>query len=92
MSNHTSPPNLRTVRIPEKFILHWIKEGIRLHGLCEVLFRSLCYSDTGEKSYPRGDEALVEHIKDSLDRLWIEIEEVKDGHWEPRRWEVEENE
>jgi hypothetical protein len=87
MSDYSSEEDLPTVRLPEKFVDHWTIEAMRLHLLMEVLFRSLCYADTGDKSSARGDDVLVRYISDSLDRLWIEIEEVSDGHWEPRSWE-----
>lgn len=88
MSHHTPEENLRLVRLPEKFVKHWIIETLRLYLLCEVLFRSLRYEDTVCPS-TGGDDELVIHIKSSLNALFTEIEEVNDGHWEPRSWEVE---
>jgi len=87
-----SEENLPKVLLPKKFVNHWILETMRLHFLMEVLFRSLSYSNTGDKCSALGDDAFARYISDCLDRLWIEVEEVADGHWERRSWEVEEDE
>lgn len=86
MSDRTPQEDLPLVSVPEKFINHWILEVIRLYDLSQVLYRSLRYA---EDSDCNGDPTLVEHIKSSLDALFSEIEEVKNGHWQPRSWEVE---
>ena len=41
MSDRTYPQDLPTVRLPDKFVSHWINELIRLHDLTEVLYRSI---------------------------------------------------
>ena len=105
MSSDRSEENLRLVKLPEKFVVHWINEVVRLYELSEVLYRSttnLEDSRSAAQSFgknllpkishrPVGDSTLVEHIKQSLSALFVEIQEVKDGHWEPRAWEEEEN-
>lgn len=68
---------LPTVTLPEKFVDHWTIEAMRLHLLMDaaaippcdggmpwtqrVLFRSLCFADTGDKSSARGDDVLVRY-------------------------------
>lgn len=92
MSNCSCEEELPTVLLPVKFVRHWQAEVMRMHFLMEVLSRSLRYAYTGDKSSPHGDDALARYVSDSLDRLWIEIEEVSDGRWEPRSWEAREDE
>lgn len=87
MSDRSYPQDLPTVRLPDKFIAHWIVELIRLHDLTEVLYRSMRYAEQNEHPFSSGDSELVEHIKSSMSSLWAEIEEVRDGNWEPRSWE-----
>lgn len=91
MSDRFSPTeeNLRLVKLPEKFVVHWINEVVRLYELSEVLYRSTTNLEDSRSAVPVGDSTLVEHIKRSLKALFLEIQETKDGHWEPRRWERE---
>ena len=84
--------NLRLIKLPEKFVVHWINEVVRLYELSEVLYRSTTNLEDSRSARPVGDSTLVEHIKQSLSALFSEIQEVKDGHWEPRAWEEEEDE
>ena len=84
--------NLHLVKLPEKFVTRWIIEVVRLYQLSEVLYRSTTYLEDSRSARPVGDSTLVEHIKQSLKALFIEIEEVRDGHWERRSSEVEEDE
>lgn len=87
-----SEENLRLVKIPDKFVTHWIIEVVRLYELSEVLYRSTTNLEDSRSSRPVGDSTLVEHIKQSLTALFVEIEEVRDGHWERRSWEGEDDE
>lgn len=63
---------------------------MRLRDLADVLHCSLKYKSEGNRrGAPRGDDTLALHLKDSLENLWTEIEEVTlDGFWQPRRWET----
>lgn len=81
--------NQHLVKLPEKFVTRWIIEIVRLYQLSEVLYRSTTYLEDSRSARPVGDSTLVEHIKRSLKALFIEIEEVRDGHWERRSSEVE---
>lgn len=84
---------LKLVELPKKFVNHWQEEAMRLRDLAEVLCRSLtARGEVAGRGEPRGDETLSKHMQESLDGLWIEIEEVTDGHWESRRWEATPNE
>lgn len=81
--------DLPTTTVPTKFVQHWQDEAMRLRDLAEVLFRSLTVrAETSGRGEPRGEETLAKHMEESLDALWIEIEEVSDGHWQPRDWEA----
>lgn len=88
--NRDSFEDLPTVSIPTKFVQHWQAESMRLRDLAEVLFRSLtARMETSGRGEPRGDETLAKHLEESLDALWVEIEQVSlDGRWEPRSWET----
>lgn len=74
------------ISLPVKFVNHWLDQTTRLYELTEVLYRSIRH--TSEDDNKRvGDDTLVEDIKEHLKMLFVEIEEVCDGHWEPRSWE-----
>lgn len=84
---------LELVELPIKFVNHWQDEAMRLRDLAEVLCRSLTVRmETSGRGEPRGDETLAKQMEESLDILWMEIEEVSDGRWEPRKWEATQNE
>jgi hypothetical protein len=88
MSDRFQGEGLVLIEIPQKFARHWQDEAMRLCDLADVLCCSIRFKDEGERGVPRGDDTLAEHIKDSLEALWIEIEEVShDGYWQPRSWE-----
>jgi hypothetical protein len=88
MSKRFQGEGLELIQIPKKFPEHWQKEAMRLRDLAEVLYCSLKYKDEGKRGVLRGDDVLAEHIKDSLETLWVEIEQVTlDGFWQPRSWE-----
>lgn len=93
MSNRYQGEGLELIQVPIKFVHHWQNEAMRLRDLAEVLFRSLTVrAETSGRGEPRGEETLAKHMEESLDALWIEIEEVCDGHWQPRDWEAEADE
>lgn len=81
---------LELVELPQKFVQHWQEEAMRLRDLAEVLCRSLtARGELADRGAPRGDETVAKHMQESLDALWIEIEEVSlDGRWQPRKWEM----
>ena len=85
---------LELVQLPTKFVHHWQDEAMRLRDLAEVLCRSLtARMETSGRGAPRGDETVAKHMQESLDALWVEIEEVSlDGRWQPRKWEATQNE
>ena len=91
MSNRYQGEGLELVEVPIKFVHHWQSEVMRLRDLAEVLSRSLTVRmETSGRGAPRGDETLAKQMEEALDILWIEIEEVGDGHWQPRKWEASE--
>lgn len=76
-------------RIPKILLLRWVDEMVKLVELTEVLYRSICYTRDkfGGETETRicmGDDELVRIIRDRLDSLFVEIEEVKDGHIEDK--------
>ncbi len=91
MSKRFQGEGLELVELPIKFVHHWQNEAMRLRDLAEVLCRSLTVRmETSGRGEPRGDETLVKQMEESLDALWMEIEEVSDGYWQPREWEASE--
>lgn len=89
MSNRYQGEGLELVEVPIKFVHHWQSEVMGLRDLAEVLYRSLtARMETSGRGEPRGDETLAKHMEESLDALWVEIEEVSDGYWQPRKWEA----
>lgn len=90
MSDRYQGEDLELIKLPQKFVRHWQDEAMRLRDLTEVLYRSLAARNTGLRGDPRGDDTLAKHIDGSLEALWVEIEQVSEGFWEPRAWEEEE--
>lgn len=80
---------LELVQLPTKFVNHWQEEAMRLRDLAEEKCRSLtARGEVAGRGAPRGDETVAKHMQESLNALWIEIEEVTDGYWQPRKWEA----
>ena len=105
MSDRIPKEGLVLIKLPQKFVRHWQDEAMRLRDLTieiwgrglfpklsEFLYHSLAARNTGLRGDPRGDDTLAKHIDGSLEALWVEIEQVRDGFWEPRAWEEEEDE
>ena len=89
MSDRFQGEGLELIQLPKKFPEHWQEEAMRLRDLADVLCCSIRFKDEGKRGVPRGDDTLALHIKDSLEALWVEIEQVSlDGFWEPRSWET----
>ena len=90
MSKRFQGEGLELIQIPKKFPEHWQEEAMRLRDLADVLYCSLRFKGEGNRrGVPRGDDILALHLKDSLEALWIEIEQVSlDGFWQPRSWET----
>lgn len=55
----------------------WLDETTRLVELLHVLWRSVSYTHAVSNSTYKGDDKLIAHIRDSLDELYGDIEEVK---------------
>lgn len=71
--------------VPNILLLRWIDELTKLSDLMEVLHRSVLWTQLkhggeADTRIAMGDDELVKTIRDRLTNLFVEIEEVKDGH------------
>lgn len=73
-----SPEEELTRRGVSVLLLRWVEELIRLSELSRVLYRSISYTQMNGNEPNKGDERLIQHIRDGLDNLFVEIEETID--------------
>lgn len=76
MSDH--PKDKISLASAKAILLHWLDETTRLVELLHVLWRSVSYNNLKDSRPCKGDDRLIRHIEDSLDKLYMEIEDMKE--------------